>query len=290
MTFKILLLGPSGYIGTFLTSYLKSKFNLSCIVRRNSKIDFKDYTNFYFYDDIINDQDYIKILSSYDILINCYGYAHSNIKTKKELSEMINSNVYFCKRLFRLSSKSKLKKIIHLSSIKTMGEFGNFDINSPEHPSSLYGRSKLISEKILISNLKKPDSKQTYHIIRLPLVFGKNKSKGYLKIINYCLKLKLPFPIFKNTNYRSYISEDDLLKLISSIINDNDIRSGIILYQSFKLNFSGLIDEISKQNNYKPIYFQVPNFFINIFMKKFFKNYYNKIFSENIIKSNYNLY
>ncbi len=46
MTFKILLLGPSGYIGTFLTSNLKNKFNLSCIVRRNSKIEFQKYTNF----------------------------------------------------------------------------------------------------------------------------------------------------------------------------------------------------------------------------------------------------
>ena len=288
MSFKILLLGPSGYIGTLLTLNLKNKFNLSCIVRKNSKIEFKNYTNSYFYDDITNDQDYIKILSSYDILINCYGYAHSNVKSKKELSELINSNISFCKRLFKLSSMSKLKKIIHLSSIKAMGESGNFDINSPESPSSLYGRSKLISEKILISNQKKTDSKQTYHIIRLPLVFGKNKPKGYLKIINYYLKLKLPFPNFKNSNYRSYISEDDLVKLILSIINSSNIKSGIILYQSFKLNFRDLIDKIS-YNNCNPLYFQVPNFIIHIIMKKFFSNHYNKIFSENIIKNNYNL-
>ena len=168
-----------------------------------------------------------------------------------------------------------------------MGENGYFDISMNAKPTSFYGRSKLISEKILINNFKKQNSKKTYHIIRLPLVFGNNKPRGYLKIIDYYLKLKLPFPIFKNSKYRSYISESDLIKLVSSIIDEVNIVSGIVLYKSFNLNFKDLIDEISNINNYKPIYFYIPNFLVNFILKRFFKNFYNKIFSENTIKSNY---
>ena len=112
-----------------------------------------------------------------------------------------------------------------------------------------------------------------------------NKPREYLKFINYYLKSKLPFPIFKFSNYRSYVSENDLTKLISSIIEDKDMASGIILYQSFKLNFKDLVDEISKINNHNPSYFFIPNFLVDIVFKSFFKNFYNKIFSENIIKA-----
>lgn len=289
MALKILIIGPSGYIGTFLTLSLKEKYNLSCIVRKNSKIELTNYINYYFHEELTDDQVFIKILSRYDILINCYGYAHSTVKTKKNLSDLIKSNIYFCKRLFKLSSMSKIKKVIHLSSIKAMGEFGNFHIGTIPKPRSFYGRSKLISEKILIKNFRNQESEKKFHIIRLPLVFGKNKPRGYLKIINYYLKLKLPFPIFKYSNYRSYVSENDLTRLISSIIEDKDRASGIILYQSFKLNFKDLVDEISKINNNNPSYFFIPNFLVDLVLKSFFKNLYIKIFSENIIKSNYNL-
>ena len=289
MSFKILLIGPSGYIGSVLTKSLKKKFQLSCIVRRKSKIDISSYKDLYFHDELKNDEEFIKILSKYDVLINCYGYAHSSVNSKKDFFNLLESNISFCKRIFRLASLSKLNKVIHLSSIKAMGEEGTFDVNTVPRPISYYGRSKLISERILINYFKKLKIKKMYNIIRLPLVLGKNKFRGYLKIIHYYLKLNLPFPIFKDTNYRSYILEKDLVKLIINIIEDKNIISRTILYQSFKLDFEGFIKKFSYINNKQPYFIYIPNFIKNIILKILFKKIHSKIFSKNIIINNYKL-
>ena len=82
---KILLIGPSGYIGSFLTLNLKDKYDLSCIVRKNSQIELTNYSNRYYHHELKDDKIFTNILSQYDVLINCYGFAHSNIKSKKKI-------------------------------------------------------------------------------------------------------------------------------------------------------------------------------------------------------------
>ena len=78
-------------------------------------------------------------------------------KSKVSLRNMYSSNIKMTKNLIKFSNKNKIKKLIFLSAMDIYGPITNKVIieNQRKINQNLYGKSKLLSEKLFCNNKNK---------------------------------------------------------------------------------------------------------------------------------------
>lgn len=207
---RIIVTGGTGFIGSNLIKYLKTKdYEIISLTRRNSyeqngiKFINVDYHNL----------DDLKKKLKCDILIHLAATLFA--RTKKEF---IYENVNSTRNLVDAARENRVKKIIYLSSLAAGGPSQDItkprNEKTPDNPVSYYGLSKLLGE-LEIKRFER------WTILRPPIVYGP-KDDGFSTIAQWVKKGIMISPQKKDAMF-SFIFVDDLVKcIIRSIEEDLD--------------------------------------------------------------------
>lgn len=197
----ILITGAGGFIGGNLYRFLKKTKNIVIPFSKNN-IEFKKK----------NLEKYLKYCK---ILIHCVGSGVINYK-KENKKKHYNNNIKTIEILISAIKNAKNRKIhiIFLSSQAVYGKNKKIPINEncPVKPSTIYGKTKYLSEvKLLKSNIKK------ITILRLFSIYGDGLKKQIFW--DACNNIMLKNYVFSGTGeqIRDFLHIDDLKRLISVI-------------------------------------------------------------------------
>tara|TARA_A100001015_G_scaffold103658_1_gene115078 strand:- start:754 stop:1671 length:918 start_codon:yes stop_codon:yes gene_type:complete len=257
---KILITGSEGYIGRCLVNQLKSN-NKITLLSRKSIINGKQIN------DLQNISDWKSVLKDVNTVIHLAAYVHkANLSGKKSDKLNFDINYNLTKKIAENAKIAGVKNFIFLSSIGVLGartRNNKFKNNSEYSPYSKYTYSKMLAEKQL--RKMKDTNDMNIIILRTPLIYGKNP-KGTLRSLLSIMKLNLPIPFgLLNKNKRSYISINNLVSCILSILNSNKNFSGVFnISDNSDISTYEFVKKIKKYSNSKSFIFPMPIYLLKL--------------------------
>jgi nucleoside-diphosphate-sugar epimerase len=177
---------------------------------------------------------------------------------KDPLSAYRLVNVEGTVNVFRSAYRAGAGLMIHLSSVKAMGEGSDYmmDENTPCAPRTAYGISKLESEGAL--KALAAESKMRVVILRLPMVYGP-RNKGNLPRMIRWANRGLPFPLFQPDNLRSMIYVENVVAgVLASIKKAPEGISTYILKDREDYSTRTVYSAICRELGIPPCLFPVP--------------------------------
>ena len=247
----ILITGINGFIGQHIANKLiKEGYNIfgisledSCVIN-NENLIYKKI-------DITNYKKINQIFKNYDIesVIHLAAIVHQN--SKDQLKELYyNVNYRASKNIFKQCIENNVKKLLFASTVEVYGEkeekiiHENFECN----PRSVYGKTKLLAEKALISVAS---NKLNYVIMRLAPVYASNFKLNINKRI-YIVPKKLAYYFKKGDYLFNFCSINNVTDFISETLKKPDFKSGIYnLSDSKNYNVKQIISLEKKYSNLK---------------------------------------
>lgn len=243
----LLLTGASGFIGKHLLALLIEKYgrdNILCLTSQTiSECKYLLHNNYHFEDDFFIKNGFQDI----ETII------HAGAFTPKKGSEanniqLSNSNISSTYKLLN-AALPRLKKFIYLSTLDVYDNDKIISESTLEKPASLYGHSKLYSEKMVESWGK--EQNKSVQILRIGHVYGPGE-EAYQKIIpatiNNILSEK-PVQIWgSGEELRSFIYIKDIVEAIVGSIDLEDV--GVInLVGNRSISIEDLVNTIQLISN-----------------------------------------
>ena len=241
MTKKILITGGAGYIGSHISEILikekKKIFIVDNLSTGHKKLINKKAK---FFRVNINNIKKIKSIIIKNKIDSVIHLAASLIigEGEKYPKKYFRNNVLNTKNLITACANTTIKNFI-FSSTAAVYKDGKFKVTekSSLNPKSIYGRTKLTAEKIIIKNCKK--NKINYGILRYFNIVGSSPSgkiglinKGDHLFKNYSMEVFKKKPLFKiyGTNYstkdgscvRDFIHVSDIAEIHSLVLKKID--------------------------------------------------------------------
>ena len=244
----IAVTGSTGFVGLTLCSFLLSLgYKVRALVRcKDNKSEIK-----FLHDlgaeilEIGNLLEPIKnkyILNGVDIVIHLAAKAHVNL-TQNKLSTKQYSKVFtnIEMNLLELINSSLISRLIYLSSTKIYeNNDGTLTESTIPNPTSIYGKSKYMSENLIKSNFS------NYTIIRPPLVYGPRVKANFLTLLKV-VKYGIPIPLGSIDNKRSYLYIYNLMSAIEQILkNEKSIAKTYLVADSEGISTGNLIRLMAK--------------------------------------------
>lgn len=247
----VLITGINGFIGQHVANKLiKEEYNIfgisledNCVIN-NENLIYKKI-------DITNYEKINQIFKDYDIesVIHLAAIVHQNSKDQlKELYYDVNYRA--SKNIFKQCIENNVKKLLFASTVEVYGKkeekiiHENFECN----PRSVYGKTKLLVEKFLISIA---NNKLNYVIMRLAPVYASNFKLNINKRI-YIVPKKLAYYFKKGDYLFNFCSINNVTDFISEILKKPDFKSGIYnLSDSKNYNVKQIISLEKKHCNLK---------------------------------------
>lgn len=216
---------------------------------------------------------------SLDVILNFAAIVHQpNIKNEI-LYKKINTELPI--HLACEAKKAGVRHFIQMSTLSVYGNVNNINVNTLEHPVSIYGKTKLAADKVLLE-LQKENF--CISIIRPPLVYGGGNAPGnMMNLIKFAQKgIPLPFKRVKNSLY--FIHVENLVQALNLVI-DNKITGVVITTDNKTVSIEEIIDLI-KKNSSKPVrQFRIPKF-AHLLCKKIIPSIYKKVFGNLVVECN----
>ena len=202
---KITITGASGFVGTNLINYLKTGNEILPLSLRF---------------DIGN-----KLYFNSNAIIHLAGKAH-DLKQAKNPDEYYKVNLDLTKKVFDSFLTSQVDLFIFMSSVKAVADEFKEILNEDElpNPQSHYGKSKLLAENYILSK-ELPEGKRVF-ILRPCMIHGPG-NKGNLNLLYKLVTKGLPWPLGAFQNQRSFCSIENLCYVLSKILENDKIPSGI---------------------------------------------------------------
>ena len=204
---RILITGGSGYIGQSLCRYLQrfpDKYSVNTISLHGTDWQWQSF-------------------SEYDAVVHAAGLAHMRENRKNAaLYPVINRDLTL--KTAQKAQMDGVHQFLFLSSMSVYGMTeGCITRDTVPHPKTLYGKSKLEAEELL---LQMETPKFHVAIFRPPMVYGENCPGNYRALV----KLAAVLPVCPDyQNRRSMISIDCLCAALRQVIDAG--CSGIFLPQ-----------------------------------------------------------
>jgi nucleoside-diphosphate-sugar epimerase len=249
---RILITGSTGFVGQNLVAYGKSMFP-------NWKYTFLNRND-------LNKTEIADFFVGIDVVLHFAGKAHDILNTSNS-KEYYDTNFVLTLKLYNDFIKSNAGKFIFISSVKAVADNLNvvLDESYIPNPQSAYGKSKLLAEQFILSNLP-PDNKSVY-ILRPCMIHGP-QNKGNLNLLYKIVKNGFPWPLGSFDNKRSFCSIENLCFVIKELIERENISSGVYnIADSEPVSTNQLIQLISISQNKKPIIFTIPKRIIYLIAK-----------------------
>lgn len=212
----VLVFGGSGFVGSGLVKYLISK-NLKVIVYIHNNLGFLEGfedTNLKYirnFDELFFEK--IQI----DTIYHAGSKQPSGVQTYEEFYK---SNVELTLEVIDLAKKLGIKQFIYLSTGSIFSKSEEiFNENTAPNPSTYYGLTKYVSEKLLHIEFDKLDIQVS--IIRFPSIFGKNESGGIVKLFYDKAKKSEDIELYsRGEKYRNLIYVDSVLDILYKVFEN----------------------------------------------------------------------
>lgn len=251
---KLLITGITGFVGVNLNNYLKDDFTIKGISRKKAP-------EFISYDNVSQES-----LNESKAFIHLAGKAH-DLKNVSNDSEYFEVNTDLTKKLFNEFLESDCEVFIYMSSVKATADEveGMLDENHNSNPVTAYGKSKLASEKYILSK-EISDNKRVY-ILRPCMIHGPN-NKGNLNLLYSFVSKGIPYPFGKYENQRSFLSVENLCFVIKELIQNNKIESGVYnVADDDALSTKELVKVIGEVIEKKVAILNIPKFVVSLISK-----------------------
>ena len=199
---RVLLTGASGFLGSNIS---KALTNIGCLVTEIYREDLEKLIegNAYF----------LKSLVDYDIFIHCAGIAHQRSGDQVSMKDYKKINTDLTIKLAHVCVLLKVRHFMYVSSLSVYNtENTNFiNLKSLKEPHTDYGLSKLEAELKLMNLFS--ESELFVHIVRPPMIYGRNAPGNYAKL-NAIAKKGYFFPKLSSFNRRTFVSLFNVLDFI----------------------------------------------------------------------------
>lgn len=204
---QIIISGSTGFIGQNLVAYLSSQGE-NCIALS------------------LRDDDWIKRFSyNSSAVIHLAGKAHDT-SNSSDSDEYFTVNRDLTIEVFEHFIKSDAKIFVYFSSVKAASDAPKEILTEDVEPTPAtpYGKSKLEAERYILAR-HLPAEKKVF-IVRPCMVHGPG-NKGNLNLLVRLVKSKLPWPLARFDNERSFLCIDNLNYLIHEVLRSPNLPSGI---------------------------------------------------------------
>ena len=257
---KILITGATGFIGTQLSETLaNSGHHVRATARSaapNSPITREMVTC-----DLESADNLDHLTTGCDAIVHLAGRAHvmsDNPATSESL--YLSANVDVTKNLAQSASRTGVKRMILMSSIKVNGEsttidtpFTSQDTPNPQDP---YGRSKTQSEQALWDIATTSELEGV--VIRPPLVYGPGVRANFASLIGI-VNRGMPLPLGSIHNKRSFVAIDNLIDCIETTLQTPNAGGQTFLVSDGQdLSTPELIRAIASSLHKSPMLIPIP--------------------------------
>ncbi len=259
---KILVTGATGFIGKHLVKALsKKKYEIRCLVRTDSKkqdIDFLESCGAkIFIGDIFDEPSLLKAAKRVNTVFHLAGGGYVATTFKKGYEELKKLNVEATQRVFEAAYKSKVKRIVHFSSISAMGIIveKELDENSECSPKTPHEVCKLETEKIA-ENFR---DKMLVTIIRPGIVYGPYGMNSEILQLSKMMKKHFFVIPGNGKNIMPWVYVDDVVNAtILAFENNKESCTKFIVVSDHQPTFNQLIDSIRKNLGNQVFIFHIP--------------------------------
>lgn len=218
---NILITGANGFVGSALVLKLAEieSARIRISVRKSTRILSKRVETFENLE-LAENTDWTDALKNIDVVIHCAARAHLlKDNANDPLTEFRKVNTAGTLCLARQAAEAGAKRFIFISSLGVNGAetFSKpFLADDTPRPHSPYAQSKFEAENGLRELSQ--TTKMSVVIIRPPLVYGPN-APGNFGALTRIIKKRIPLPLGRLTNKRSFVYLDNLVDLIALCID-----------------------------------------------------------------------
>ncbi|MVN21011.1 NAD-dependent epimerase/dehydratase family protein [Mucilaginibacter arboris] len=240
----ILLTGASGFIGQHLLSALIAMYGIDNVLALTSNpisgCKYLLHNNYQFERSYFSESGYA---NSINIIIHAGAYTPKNASQSNDWKRC-NENIYNTEKLLD-TDLPNLKKVIYLSTLDVYGKADLISESSLIEPISLYGFSKLYSEKLIASWAN--DKNKMCQILRVGHVYGPGE-EVYQKIVPVTIKKIIknePVQIWgSGKELRAFIYIKDIIKCILNALNLNEDIGPVNLVSSNAISIADLVNKL----------------------------------------------
>ena len=257
---NILVTGGTGFIGGHLLPVLnKQNLHFTLAARHRISYALNPDLKVVKIGEINEITDWTEALKEIDIVIHLAARAHQlNDQAINPEAEFLRINCEGTKTLVKQAIASGVKHFIFISSIGAMATLSEQILTeeSPCHPDTPYGRSKLQAEKALTELCH--DSQMTWTIIRPTLVYGSGNPGNMERLIKL-VKRGLLLPLGSIHNQKSFLYVGNLVDaIITCLDHPNAKNQTFIISDGEDLSTSDLIRRLGKALDKSPILLPFP--------------------------------
>ncbi|MCB2016705.1 MAG: SDR family oxidoreductase [Hydrogenophaga sp.] len=206
--------GANGFVGRALCQHLQRVGHPVIPILRSARGDWPDARAV---GDLGPHTDWTQALSGAEVVIHCAARAHVPLRgDADELEDCRQTNVEGTRSLAHAAAAHGIRRLVHVSSIKVLGEHSAFGAplteQSPPAPEDAYGVSKWEAEQALAS-VSEATGLETV-IVRPPLVYGPGVKANFLRLME-AVRRGVPLPLASVNNLRSMVALDNLTDLLA---------------------------------------------------------------------------
>ncbi len=213
---KILVTGPTGFVGSHLVGNLLSEnYNLRILLRHPEKASRFSHPQLeFFYGDLRNPDSLKNIFQDIDIVFHCAAFLGKPGHWGKK-KDFFQTNVEGTKNLFSQALNSKVNKIVYVSSTTVLGHNDSLvplnEFSPYIYSKNFYSVSKIEAEKIALDFFL--NSQLPLTILRPAWIIGPDKNQALFALAGALLKRKV-FLIGQKEVYKQPIFIEDLISAL----------------------------------------------------------------------------